>query len=90
MHIVSTSVFKRLGRQSVREYVLFLKLILVSYLFFRQVKFENDNLNFYFMKTANIPLYGNIAVYIKYYAVCLKIDYTLRCFEYICSVYSLL
>jgi len=32
MHIVSTSVFKRLGRHSVREYVLFLKLILVIFL----------------------------------------------------------
>jgi len=29
------------------------------------------------MKTANIPVYGNIAVYIKYCSVCLKIDYTL-------------
>jgi len=38
------------------------------------------------MKTAKIPLYGNIAVYIKDCAVCLKIDYTLRCLEYICSV----
>ena len=36
------------------------------------------------MKTANIPVYGNIAVYIKYCAVCLKIDYTLICLEYIC------
>jgi len=40
------------------------------------------------MKTANIPLNGNIAVYIKYCAVCLKIDYTLRCLEYIFSVSS--
>jgi len=37
------------------------------------------------MKTAYIPLYGNCVVYIKYCAVCLKIDYTLRCLEYICS-----
>jgi len=37
------------------------------------------------MKTANIPVYGNIAVYIKHCAVCLKIEYTLRCLEYICS-----
>jgi len=37
------------------------------------------------MKTANIPVYGNIAVYINYCAVCLKIDYTLRCLEYMCS-----
>jgi len=40
------------------------------------------------MKTVNLPVYGNIAVYIKYCAVCLKIDYTLRCLEYICSVSS--
>ena len=45
-------------------------------------------LSFYFMKTTNIPMYGNSAVYIKYSAVCLKIDYTLRCLEYICSVVS--
>jgi len=38
------------------------------------------------MKTANIPVYGNIALYIKYWPVCLNIDYTLRCLEYICSV----
>jgi len=36
------------------------------------------------MKTANIPMYGNIAVYVKYCGVCLKIDYTLRCYQYIC------
>jgi len=40
------------------------------------------------MKTANIPVYGNIAVYIKYCAVCLKIDYTLNCLEYSCAVSS--
>ena len=33
-------------------------------------------------------MYGNIAMYIKYCSVCLKIDYTLRCLEYICSVSS--
>jgi len=38
------------------------------------------------MKTANITVYGNIAVYIKYCDDCLKIDYTVRCLEYICSV----
>jgi len=27
------------------------------------------NLNFYYMNTANIPVYGYIAVYIKYCAV---------------------
>jgi len=40
------------------------------------------------MMTANIPVYGNIAVYINYCTVCLKVDYTLRCLEYICSVSS--
>jgi len=58
----------------------------VADLYFRpkhHISFEN--LNFYFMKTANIPVYGNIAVYIKYCAVCLNIEYTLRCLEYICS-----
>ena len=44
-----------------------------------------ETLNFYFMKTANIPVYGNVAVYAL---VCLKIDCTLRCLEYICSVSS--
>ena len=35
-------------------------------------------------------MYGNIEVYIKYCAVCLKIEYTLRCVEYICSASSAL
>jgi len=35
------------------------------------------------MKTANIPVYGNITVYIKYCVVCLKTDDILRCLEYI-------
>jgi len=30
------------------------------------------------MKTAFIPVYGNIEMYINYCTVCLKIDYTLR------------
>ena len=38
-------------------------------------------MNFYFTKTTNIPVYGHIAVYIQYFAVCLKIDATLRCLE---------
>jgi len=42
------------------------------------------------MKTANILVYGNFAVYMRYFAVCLKVDYTLKCLEYICSVSSLL
>jgi len=44
------------------------------------------------MKTANIPVNGNIAVYMKcmYCVVCHEIDYTLTCLEYICSVSSLL
>ena len=33
-------------------------------------------------------MYGNIAVYLKYCAICLNIDYTLRCLEYISSVSS--
>jgi len=37
-------------------------------------------LNFYFNKTANIPVYGNIALSVY------TIDYTLRCLEYMCSV----
>ena len=40
------------------------------------------------MKTANKPVYGSIAVYIKYCAVCLKIDYSLRYLKYICLVSS--
>ena len=36
------------------------------------------------MKTAKIAVYGNIVMYTKYCAV-YKIDYTLRCLEYICS-----
>ena len=35
------------------------------------------------MKTANIPVNETIVVYIKYCAVCLKIDYILRCLKYI-------
>ena len=45
-----------------------------------QIAVYFENLKFCFMKTA-ITL-----VYIKYCTVCLKIDYTLRCLEYICSV----
>jgi len=40
------------------------------------------------MKTADIPVYGKNEVYIKYCAVCLKIEYTLRCLEYMCSFFS--
>jgi len=40
------------------------------------------------MKTANIRMYGNIAVYANIALSVYKIDYTLRCLEYICSVYS--
>jgi len=69
-------------------------LVLVYNLFFLRVISFLENLNFYFMKTANIPVYGNsavygnIAVFIKDCAVCLKNDYTLICLEYICSVPS--
>jgi len=38
--------------------------------------------NFYIMKTAKIPVCGIIALYVY------KIEYTLRCLEYICSVSS--
>jgi len=58
-------------------------LILVSNQFFSQ---NQKKMNFYFMKTVNIPVYGNIAVYIKYCNVCPKIDYTLRYLEYMCPV----
>ena len=43
---------------------------------------------FLFHEDSKYTVYGNIAVYIKYSAVCLKIDYTLRCLEYICSEIS--
>ena len=62
---------------------------LASDLFFRPIMWpyylKKKN---YVIKTVNIPVYGNIVVYIKYCTLCLKIDYTLRCLEYICSVYS--
>jgi len=41
------------------------------------------------MTTVNIPVYGNIEVYIKYCAVCLKIDYTLRYLEYNVHLFSI-
>jgi len=41
-----------------------------------------ENLNFYFIKTANIPVYGNIELSVY------KIDCTRRCLEFICSVFS--
>jgi len=40
------------------------------------------------MKTADIPVYGNIAVYETIALSVYKIDYTLKCLEYICSVSS--
>jgi len=40
------------------------------------------------MKTVNVLVYGNIAVYIKYWADCLKKEYRLRCLDYTCSVSS--
>ena len=50
-------------------------------------------MNFYYMKTAKIPAFGNIALYGNIalsvcLSVCLKIDYTLGCLEYMCSVSS--
>jgi len=60
---------------------------LVYNLFFHSIRFSFFflNLNFYFMKTANVPVYGIFMVYIT---VCLKIDYTLRCLECIGSASS--
>ena len=54
--------------------------ILVSNLFFQLIRspYFFENLNFYFMKTAKIPVYRSIALSVY------KIDYTLRCLEYIC------
>jgi len=49
-----------------------------SFFFFRPMRFF-FNLNIYFMKTAKLPVFGNI-VY--------NTDYTLRCLEYICLVSS--
>jgi len=40
------------------------------------------------MKTAKLPVYGDIAVYGNIVMSVYKIDYTLRCLEYICSVSS--
>jgi len=38
------------------------------------------------MKTANIPVNGNITVYGTIAMSVYKVDYSLRCLEYICSV----
>ena len=57
-----------------KQYVVITSLRLLSG--FRQL-FEK--LNVYFMKTANIPVYGNFAAYLKYLVVDLKIEFTLRC-----------
>ena len=38
------------------------------------------------MKTVNITVYGNIAVYRNIALSVYKIDYTLRCLEYMCSL----
>jgi len=59
------------------SYFLTNKMNLVS-LFFRRIFLEK----FYFLKTVRISVYGNIAV------SAYKIDYTLRCLEYIRSVSS--
>jgi len=40
------------------------------------------------MKTANIPVYGTIAVYENIAMYVYKKEYSLRCLEYICSVSS--
>jgi len=56
--------------------------------FFVQSAVFFENLNFCFMKTANIPVYGNIAMYGNIALFVYKTDYTLRYLEYICSVSS--
>ena len=53
-------------------------LYLSVYPVFSPISIFFENLNFYIMKTANITVW-------KYCGVCLKLDYTLRCLEYICS-----
>ena len=40
------------------------------------------------MKAANIPMYGNIAVYENIALSVYQIDYTLRCLENICQLSS--
>jgi len=40
------------------------------------------------MKTAKIPMYGNIEVYRHIALYVFKIVYTLRCLEHMCSVFS--
>ena len=47
-----------------------------------------EKLNFYFMKTANILVYGKLVILRCIWNICLNIDYTLICLEYICSVSS--
>jgi len=45
-------------------------------------------IHFYFMKTAKIPVYGNIGVYGNTAVSVYKMDHTLRCLEFIGSVSS--
>ena len=51
--------------------------IYLSNRFFSPFRYLSENLNFYIMKTANITVW-------KFCGVCIKLDYTLRCLEYIC------
>ena len=61
----------------------------VAYLFSsNQIAIVFENLNFYFIKTAKIPVYGNKAMCVNIARSVYKKDYTLRCLEYICSVSS--
>ena len=53
----------------------------MSNLYFRPIVFF-ENLNFYFMKTTKIPVYGNMAVYGNIALSVYKTDYKLRCLEY--------
>jgi len=63
-----------------------LMILFVSNLFFRPI--FPEKLNFYFMKKAKIPVYGDSAVYVNIALSVNKIDYTLICLKYICSVSS--
>ena len=56
-------------------------VVLLSNLYFpNRISVFFLSLNFYFMHTAKIPVYGHIALSVS------NIEYTLRCLEYIYSV----
>jgi len=66
---------------------MIVKLVLLYNLLFRPIAVFKK-MNFYFMKTANIPVYGNIGFYGNIALFVFEINYTLRYLEYICSVSS--